>query len=255
MTARVSRMRYQLHHHPAFPGLLSKEDLFLLVEQGSLARGDLCTDTMTGRDHTVGDVITGMRPPNARSQARVGRPAYREIRADDPHVEEVEEEEPSEEIIEETDGASTERYTAAGELILYQSHPAWLSHGKVLFLTLLLIIVTGMLIGIAPEYALLSGLCVLFLLTVAFVARVSKDYLVTEERVEVVWGLLGRSSREVRICDIRSIDVHESGLKGLLGLGNVDFSSSANAGIEVQFRDIRRAHQVKELVRELQRSE
>ena len=53
-------MRYLLHNHPAFPGLLSKEDLYTLVECGSLARGDLCRDVQTGRDHTVGEVISDL---------------------------------------------------------------------------------------------------------------------------------------------------------------------------------------------------
>ncbi len=39
----------------------------------------------------------------------------------------------------------------------------------------------------------------------------------------------------------------------MLGLGTIDFSTAANAGIEVQFRDMRRAHEVKDLVRKLQR--
>jgi uncharacterized membrane protein YdbT with pleckstrin-like domain len=69
----------------------------------------------------------------------------------------------------------------------------------------------------------------------------------------MVWGIFGRSSKEVRICDIRSIDVHEKGLTGIIGLGSVDFSSSANSGVEVQFKNIRRAHEVKELVRSLQK--
>ena len=60
-------MRYLIYNHPAFPGLLSKEELYLLVERSSLARGDLCTDTLTGRDHTVGEVINGMRPPRTSS--------------------------------------------------------------------------------------------------------------------------------------------------------------------------------------------
>jgi uncharacterized membrane protein YdbT with pleckstrin-like domain len=81
---------------------------------------------------------------------------------------------------------------------------------------------------------------------------VTHDYIVTPQRVELLWGILGRSSKEARICDIRSIDVYESGLKGMLGLGTIDFSTAANAGIEVQFRDLRRAHEVKELVRKLQ---
>jgi membrane protein YdbS with pleckstrin-like domain len=252
MSVGGSTMRYLLHEHPAFPELLSKEDLFLLVERGSLARGDLCTDTASGRDHTVGDVINGMRPPTARSLSRMNRPAYREIRADVPG-DEPEMEELEEEVEEEIEDLDLSLYTPAGELIKFQSHPSWLGYGKALFLVLLLIITTGMLVQIEPVYALVSGLSALLLLIIIGIGRASRDYMVTEERVEVVWGIMGRSSKEVRICDIRSIDVHQSGLKGLLGLGSVDFSSAANAGIEVQFRDIRRAHQVKELVRQLQR--
>lgn len=255
-------MRYRLHEHPAFPGPLSKEDLYLLVERGSLARGDLCEDTATGRDHTVGDVIGDIHRPRARAQARIHRPQYREIRADSPldHLEEdfgAETEE--EEILEETEESEISeaeprgRYTPAGELILHKSHPAWLGSGKALFLFVLLLVTTYMLTQIQPEYALISGICALSLIIAIAVGRASREYVVTEERVEVVWGILGRSSKEVRICDIRSIDVYEKGFKGLLGLGTVDFSSAANAGIEVQFSDIRSAHEVKELVRQLQR--
>lgn len=256
MTAGVlSIMRYRLLEHPAFPGLLSKEDLFLLVERGSLARGDLCQETTSGRDHTVGDVISGMRAPRAHATARIDRPLFREFRADSPHEEgseieydETEQVEPEEEI-----PKGIERYTPAGELILHESHPSWLGAGKALFLAMLLLITTLMLLQIDPIYAPISGGLGLALFILVGIARSTRTYLVTEERVEVVWGLLGRSSREVRICDIRSIDVHESGLKGLLGLGTVNFSSAANADVEVQFRDIRGAHEVKELVRQLQR--
>ena len=246
-------MRYRLHEHPAFPELLSKEDLFLLVERGSLARGDLCADTVTGRDHTVGDVIGDMRAVRARAGARIDRPMFREIRADAPG--ESEEDLPWEDDEDEVAGLPLDegRLTPAGELILHQSHPAWLGAGKALFLVLLLGITTWMLLQIQPDYALISGVCAVGLLVAVWVARATRVYVVTEERVEVVWGILGRSSKEVRICDIRSIDVYESGLKGLLGLGTVDFSSAANSGIEVQFRDIRGAHEVKELVRQLQR--
>ena len=63
------------------------------------------------------------------------------------------------------------------------------------------------------------------------------------------------ASKEARICDIRSIDVHESGLKGLLGLGTLEVSSAGTAGVEVRFRDMRRAHDLKQLIRQLQRGD
>lgn len=308
-------MRYLIHHHPAFPGLLTREDLFLLVERGSVARGDLCTDSLTGRDHTVGEVISGMRPPRARAPARIDRPAYREFRADDPtpepappkeprarsglgaagakaqadpdepdfHEGDPEDGEEEDEDVEgdedddaddddspaegENDefdgdgsdpdgtgdgGDEADAYTAAGELILYQAHPSWLAQGKALFLVLLLLVATGMLFSLGSDYAVVTLLLAVAVFTLIAIARFTRDYVVTPERVEVIWGLLGRSSREVRICDIRSIDVHKGGLKGLIGLGTVDFSSAAGSAVEVQFRDIREAHEVKQLVRQRQ---
>jgi membrane protein YdbS with pleckstrin-like domain len=240
-------MRYRLHHHPAFPTLLSKDDLYVLVERGSLARGDLCTDMDTGRDHTVGEVVNTMRPPRSSSAVRVGRPAYQEIRADSPLDADEESAAPQDA------NADDANYTDSGERIVYHAHPSWLAYSKALFLALLLAIAAGMLFVIGGKYFLVAlGASTATLACVAM-ARFTHDLLVTEERVEVMWGVIGRSSCEVRICDIRSIDVRESGLKGILGLGTVDFSSAANAGVEVQFQDIRRAHDLKQLVRQLQK--
>ena len=242
-------MRYLLHNHPTFPDLLSKEELYELVERSSLARGDFCTDTLTQRDHTVGEVISQMRPPSPSSTARLNRPAYQEFRADSPLEEEPLEEEPEEAEPE----LPKERYTASGELILFFSHPSWFRYVKALFFFLLLVIASIMLLFIDPVYSLITGLLALATLIAIMIARSCRDYLVTEDRVEVLWGILGRSSNEVRICDIRSLDVRENGIKGILGIGTLDASSAANAGIEVSFLDIRKPHEVKELIRRLQR--
>jgi|JI6StandDraft_1071083.scaffolds.fasta_scaffold00356_12 hypothetical protein len=248
-------MRYLLHNHPAFPGLLSKEDLYTLVERGSLARGDLCTDVQTGRDHTVGEVISGMRPPRASSPPRVDRPAYQEFRADDLHdVQEPTPEEEIEELEEEDEAEDEPLFTESGERIYYFSHPAWMSYWKSLFLMLLFFVAAGLLFSMDEAYALVCGLSGIATFICITIARSSHDYIVTDERVEYVWGIMGRSSKEVRICDIRSLDVWEKGFKGIvLRLGSLDVSSAGNAGVEVSFRDIRQAHKVKELIRQLQR--
>lgn len=241
--------RYTLQNHPAFGEPLSKEDLYTLVARGSLARGEMCVDEDTGLTHTVGELVSGMRRPGARS--RLDRPAYREISPDSDGYEPVEDvvDEDSEEEDEEDD----HNYTPSGEVILHHAHPSWLGYTKALFLCLLLAVAGGLLFVIQLEYAIIALLCASSVLIAIGIARYSHDYIVTRERVELIWGIIGRSSKEARICDIRSIDVYESGLKGLLGLGTIDFSTAANAGIEVQFKDMRQAHEVKDLVRKLQR--
>lgn len=237
--------RYTLQNHPAFSDPLTKEDLYTLVARGSLARGEMCLDEDTGLTHTVGELVSGMRPA---TRSRLNRPAYREISPDsDGYEEEIIEEEP------EAEAEDDFNYTPSGEAILRHAHPSWLGYTKALFLVLLLLVASGLLFAIQLEYAIIALLCASATLIAIGIARYSHDYIVTHERVELIWGIIGRSSKEARICDIRSIDVYESGIKGMLGLGTIDFSTAANAGIEVQFKDMRQAHEVKDLVRKLQR--
>ncbi len=241
--------RYTLHNHPAFSEPLSKEDLYTLVARGSLARGEMCVDDDTGLTHTVGELISGMRA-NA-TQSRLNRPAYREISPD--HDIPAPDEEGEDETEDGADDLTGDHsYTPSGEVILHHAHPSWLGYMKALFLVLLLLVAAGLLFAIQLEYAVIALLCASSVLIAVGISRYSHDYIVTQERVELIWGIIGRNSKEARICDIRSIDVYESGIKGLLGLGTIDFSTAANAGIEVQFKDMRQAHEVKDLVRKLQ---
>lgn len=265
-------MRYLLHNHPAFPGLLSRQDLYLLVDRGSISRGELCTDIHTSCDHTVGEVITGMAPPRARRAARIDRPSYREFRADlPPHEAEeppalaeapppappadMEDQEPEDgppgEEPEEEDELLPR--TEEGERVHWMTHPSWLSYWRPSCLGLGLFAGAAWLQPVDEGWAIVAALSGLAVLIATAIARRSHDYLVTDERVEYVWGILGRSSKEVRICDIRSLDVSEKGLLGLLGLGTLDVSSASTAGIEVRFSHVRRAHEIKKTIRQLQR--
>lgn len=252
--------RYRLSEHPDFTETLSRDDLHVLVQRGSLGRGDICEDVDSGRSHTVGELILGMgRSRSSSGAARVERPAYMEIRADGVRMEHeagLDEEEDSDE--EEGEGEEDVDedgylYTSSGERILYHGHPSWLSYSKALFLAVLLAVSGALAAPFGLRYAALGFLCSSSVVLCVGIARFSRDFFVTEDRVEVMWGLIGRSSKEVRIRDIRSIDVRESWVTGLLGLGSVDFSSSANAGIEVAFDHVRKAHHIKELVRRLQK--
>lgn len=254
--------RYTLQNHPAFGEPLSKEDLYMLVNRGSLARGEMCVNEETGLTHTVGELVSDMR--RAAPKSRLHRPAYREIGPDIEIPEEIQPEEvvleadAEEEMAEDEPEAeeAVERilsYTPSGEAILHHAHPSWLGYTKALFLVGLMLVATALLFAIQLEYAIIALLCASSTMIAVGIARYSQDYIVTRERVELVWGIIGRSSKEARICDIRSIDVYERGLKGLLGLGTIDFSTAANAGIEVQFKDMRQAHKVKNLVRKLQK--
>jgi Bacterial PH domain len=278
----MAAKRYLIPQHPSLSGPHDKEDLYVLVERGSLGRGEIVMDRISGRSHRVGDLLSGMRPPRAAEpDAPSRRPSYQEFSGDMPwemagttrklaeEEEETEEEDEAEydefsEIEEDelNDDEEGDEYEVEeeevddepAEIIVYRGHPSWLSFFKALLLALLLLFAAVASIQFGGLKWLLLGISLSSLtFCCVIIARQHRYYTVTNERVELVWGLIGRSSKEVRIRDIRSIDVIEKGLLGFLGIGSVDFSSASTDGIEVQFRNVRKPHRVKELVRQWQK--
>jgi len=83
--------------------------------------------------------------------------------------------------------------------------------------------------------------------------RWRRRYAVTNKRVSVEYGIVSRVSNEVRIQDIRSINLRKTGLSGLLGIGRVEFSSAATDDADVIFWNTPEAEKVRDLVRSLQR--
>jgi len=83
--------------------------------------------------------------------------------------------------------------------------------------------------------------------------RWRRRYAVTNKRVSVEYGIISRVSNEVRIQDIRSINLRKTGLSGLLGIGRVEFSSAATDDADVIFWNTPEAEKVRDLVRSLQR--
>jgi Bacterial PH domain len=282
-TYSMAAPRYLIPQHPSLSGPHTKDDLYVLVERGSLGRGEIVMDRISGRSHRVGDLLSGMRPPRAAEpDAPSKRPSYQEFNGDTPwemagssrkldeeeslddedaeydefsEIEEGElgydEEEGDDYELEEEDGEEDDE---PAEIIVFRGHPSWFSFFKALLLALLLLFAAVGSIQFGGLKWLLLGVSLSSLtFCCVIIARQHRYYIVTNERVECVWGLIGRSSKEVRIRDIRSIDVIENGLLGFLGIGSVDFSSASTDGIEVQFRNIRRPHRVKELVRQWQK--
>ncbi len=82
--------------------------------------------------------------------------------------------------------------------------------------------------------------------------RRRRKYAVTNKRVSAEYGIISRTSNEIRIQDIRSINLHKSGFSGLLGIGRVEFSSAATDDADVIFWNTPDAEKVRDLVRSLQ---
>lgn len=92
----------------------------------------------------------------------------------------------------------------------------------------------------------------LIILSLTLFFRNTRSYLISERRVEYIYGIVSKSSQEILIDDIRAINVKKKGLLGLLGIGNVEFSSAGSTDVEVAFVTVARAATVKQIVRDIQ---
>ena len=103
-------------------------------------------------------------------------------------------------------------------------------------------------------WLLRGGLVLVALLTVGWIKldQSRRKYLVTNKRVVVEFGIIAKSSNEVRVQDIRSINLTKTGISGLLGIGRVEFSSAATDDADVIFWNCPESERVRDLVRSLQ---
>jgi uncharacterized membrane protein YdbT with pleckstrin-like domain len=82
--------------------------------------------------------------------------------------------------------------------------------------------------------------------------RSGRKYVVTNRRVTVEFGIISKQSNELRIQDIRSINLTTTGLSGLVGIGRLEFSSAASDDADVIFWNTPSAEKIRDLVRSLQ---
>jgi len=131
--------------------------------------------------------------------------------------------------------------------------------GKWFLVVILLGAVCGSFWLVLPDSANIlwsarAALVVIALLLIGWIQvdRRRRKYAVTNKRVSVEYGIISRTSNEIRISDVRSINLQKRGFSGLLGIGRVEFSSAATEDADVIFWNTPDAEKVRDLVRSLQ---
>jgi uncharacterized membrane protein YdbT with pleckstrin-like domain len=118
----------------------------------------------------------------------------------------------------------------------------------------LVLLVAGPLVGLSDGSLstigfVLAGLSFLVLL----ILRSFDNYYITRSRAEIVQGVIAKSSKEVRLSDIRRIDVDKRGWLGLLNVGDVKLSSAGTGGFDVVFAYVKAGHKLKKVLRRVQK--
>jgi hypothetical protein len=136
--------------------------------------------------------------------------------------------------------------------VVYRGHPSLLTYWRTGLFAFVLG-AGGMLLSTEKQELSAIGLmAALVVLLWGALHRLGQCYLVTTRRVELITGLVARSSRELRHEDIRSLRVDQQGLAGLAGIGTITFSATGGHEEDVVFTDVRGPARIKDLVRKIQ---
>ena len=229
----MSNEYYILHPDGTRTGPCAEEEILDLLESGTLHPDDQCLHEESGRISAAGAMFQVINPapePELPPEPVPWQPA--------PFP----------------DG--DERKVSVSDKprarLLYRGSPCVLTYWRSVLLAAAVVFAGYALRdkspGIVPAGLIIGPLILLR----AVMHRLSTLYLITNSRVEVIEGLLSRSSRELRVADIRAINVTRTGLTGLCGIGSIAFSSAAGAQDDVVFHRVFGATGLKNLVRRLQ---
>lgn len=122
--------------------------------------------------------------------------------------------------------------------------PAWRNYWLGLLLTVLLLLMSALaaISGGEAGWGLDARVWLLLaLLALGFVAvkRFSWKFTIDESRVARHYGLISRNQQSVRIKDLRSIELNQTLMQRIFGIGDLAFYSAGSAAAEVKFVGIK----------------
>lgn len=141
-----------------------------------------------------------------------------------------------------------------GEQVLFLGHPSWRSQCGLHLTGALLALAAGVAAGVATRIA--EGGVALGWVVVAVVAglgtgaaigrlrRLATTYAITDRRLVIERGILARDLHQTRLERIQSVTARRSLRQRLLGIGDVDFDTAAEAGFRFAFDGVERPRQI-----------
>lgn len=136
--------------------------------------------------------------------------------------------------------------------------PSWRDQiGLLLVIALLMVATLWMLISPPaglPSLVLATALAIMAL--IAVVVLLYRHYVwrfrIDDSAIESYYGIISRNVHSIRVRDLRNINVRQSILQRILGIGDIEFSSAGGAGIEVTFFGVAAPMALKEDIQQLE---
>jgi uncharacterized membrane protein YdbT with pleckstrin-like domain len=148
---------------------------------------------------------------------------------------------------------------SADEKIIWKgSVSQWHYSGRWLLIVLLLAgavaaFIFPLPVAVAPliAAAVLAGIAFVLLISI-YIDRARRTYTITDHRISTEFGIISKQSNEIRLHDVRSINLTMKGISGIFGIGRLEFSSAATDDAEVIFWNVGGAEGLRDKVRGLQ---
>ncbi len=127
------------------------------------------------------------------------------------------------------------------EDVLYEEHPSMFRNRPIYFIVCCLLIAA---FGIG-----------LVMLLIWYIQTLGTTLIITEERTTLRRGVFSKYTNEVTHENVRNVQVAQTFLQRIMGVGNVGISSAGQSGVEIYVRGIPDPDRVRELIHEGSRGE
>jgi uncharacterized membrane protein YdbT with pleckstrin-like domain len=128
-----------------------------------------------------------------------------------------------------------------GEAVIFEGRPSWRSILGFYILGLLAVAAAfaiGLLAADAGIGAAAGGVVLVIVLIWGWLKRFHTRYAITNRRLHIRRGILSRNVEETRLDRVQDVRVKQGLGQRLLGVGTVDFGTSAESGAGFRFEGI-----------------
>ncbi|WP_448577465.1 PH domain-containing protein [Thermosphaera sp.] len=125
------------------------------------------------------------------------------------------------------------------EQILYRAHPSLWRQSPLAVAAWLLLALLGGLFAFAWVESLYISAAALLIVGAKWVRCQATTLTVTDRKIVMRRGLLARHESEILHRDVRNVQVVQSAMQRIMGVGTVAISSAATGGIEIEVSGLR----------------
>jgi uncharacterized membrane protein YdbT with pleckstrin-like domain len=133
-----------------------------------------------------------------------------------------------------------------GETVVWKGHPSWkallvyyVKWTIVSLVPLAVWVVLDRAMDSPPSAAIFAAVTILGLIltyAIGWIKRSTTRYTVTDSRIHIRTGIVSRREHSTQLVRVQNVNVTQSIVQRLLGIGNVDWDTAGTEETEAEFR-------------------